>query len=179
MRLFTAISLDEDIRDSLYEVINKLQPLTQKGSFTLKDNLHITLNFIGETSDFEVVKKAMDIAASDNRESFDISIGGFGRFKSRDGDICWLGIDGEEHLWRLQGDLANRIRAAGFDLEKRDYKPHLTLARRVVLNKTFNEKEFSEDLPRLRQRVDRISLMKSEQIRGKLTYTEIYKAKLI
>lgn len=178
MRLFTAITFDSDIMDSIYEVIDTLRPLTVKGSFTLKENLHLTLNFIGETSDIEAVKQAMELAVSDNRESFDITIRGFGNFKSRDGDIYWLGIDREEHLWRLQEDLADRLKAVGFVLENRAYKPHLTLARRVILNKAFNEDNFTGRLPVLKQKVGRISLMKSEQIRGKLTYTEIYSLKL-
>ena len=33
-----------------------------KGSFTAKDNLHLTLNFIGETKKIELVKEAMEEA---------------------------------------------------------------------------------------------------------------------
>lgn len=179
MRLFTAITFDSDIRDAIYKVIDTLRPLTQRGSFTLKENLHITLNFIGEVSDLESVKSAMENAVSDNMGSFNISIRGFGKFKSGDGDICWLGIEREEHLWRLQRDMANRLMAAGFKLEQREYKPHLTLARRVVLDRSFNEAQFIKGLPILSQRVEKISLMKSEQIKGKLTYTEVYSVKLI
>ena len=175
MRLFTAITFEPDIKDSLYEVINTLRPLTVKGSFTLKENIHLTLNFIGETSDLEAVKKAMEEAVLDTgRKSFDISIRSFGSFKSRDGDICWLGVEREEHLWRLQRKMADRLKAAGFILENREYKPHLTLARRVILDKTFNEAEFMRGIPVLHQRVRKISLMKSEQIKGKLTYTEVF-----
>lgn len=178
MRLFTAITFNQNIRDSLCAVIDILRPLTVKGSFTLKENLHLTLNFIGETSDIGSVKQAMELVTSDSRESFDITINGFGRFKSADGDICWMGVEREEHLWRLQKDLADRLKAAGFVLENRAYKPHLTLARRVLLDKAFNEADFTGRLPVLKQRVDKISLMKSEQIKGKLTYTEVYNVKL-
>ncbi|HHT87920.1 MAG TPA: RNA 2',3'-cyclic phosphodiesterase [Clostridiales bacterium] len=179
MRLFTAVTFDEDIRDSLYEVINMLRPLTVKGSFTLKENLHLTLNFIGETSDVDSVRKAMEQAVlSTGMENFNITISGFGRFKSRDGDICWLGVKREERLWRLQRELSDQLRAVGFVLEKRDYTPHLTLARRVHFAKGFDVSEISRNIPVLMQKVGKVSLMKSERINGKLTYTEVYSAAL-
>ncbi len=175
MRLFTAITFNEDILDSLYQVVSTLRPMTEKGSFSLKENLHVTLNFIGETDDAASVKKAMEEAASaTGNKSFSITIEGFGRFKSGDGSICWMGIKKEEHLWRLQKELADRLTDAGFRLDERDYAPHLTLARRVHFIKGFDIKEFSRSLPVFRQKVDKISLMKSERINGKLTYTEIY-----
>lgn len=175
MRLFTAITFEQDIKDSLYEVINLLRPLTVKGSFTLKENLHLTLNFIGETSDLESVKLAMERAVSNtDLDILNISISGFGRFKSREGDICWLGVQKDEHLLRLQRELSDQLNATGLELEKRDYTPHLTLARRVSFEKTFNEDEFMRRLPRLQQKVKKVSLMKSEHIKGRLTYTEIY-----
>ncbi|TAH72757.1 MAG: RNA 2',3'-cyclic phosphodiesterase [Anaerolineaceae bacterium] len=175
MRLFTAITFEHDIRDSLYEVINVLRPLTVKGSFTLKENLHLTLNFIGETSDLDSVKRSMELAVSNtDLDSFSISISDFGRFKSRDGDICWLGVKKEENLRRLQKELSDQLNASGFVLDKRDYRPHLTLARRVSFDKAFNEGEFIRSLPILQPRIEKISLMKSEHIKGKLTYTEVY-----
>lgn len=175
MRLFTAITFEEDIKDSLCDIMNKLRPFTEKGSFTMRDNLHLTLNFIGETDKIKLVEQAMKNAISDNDiKAFNITIGGFGRFKRREGDICWVGVEKDEQLLRLQNILAIQLTNAGFSLEDRAYTPHLTLARRVKFKEKLNDKDFEAGIPTLEQRVKKVSLMKSEHINGKLTYTEIF-----
>ncbi|MDF2487174.1 MAG: hypothetical protein K0R46_3342, partial [Herbinix sp.] len=49
MRLFIAIILEEEIKDSLVQTVGRLKGLAKGGTFTDKENLHITVNFIGET----------------------------------------------------------------------------------------------------------------------------------
>jgi len=175
MRLFTAILFDENVKDSLCTIMDNLRAVTEKGSFTLRENLHLTLNFIGETDKPMLAEQAMKkaVSASDIKP-FDLTITGFGRFKRSEGDICWVGVGKEERLFRLQKELADKLIDAGFILEDREYKPHLTLARRARFKGKFSEKEFEAGIPMLRQHVGRVSLMKSERINGKLTYTEIF-----
>jgi 2'-5' RNA ligase len=99
LRLFTAILLNEDIKSSLYSTVEKLRNLS-KGSFTNKDNLHITVNFIGETKRLEEVKQAMQEAVTKSKAGhFLLSIQGIGKFKRNEGDIYWVGIEREETLW--------------------------------------------------------------------------------
>ncbi|CUH93614.1 RNA 2',3'-cyclic phosphodiesterase [Herbinix luporum] len=175
MRLFTAITFEDQIKDSLWEAMEKLSFNVIKGSFTAKDNLHLTLNFIGETKKIELVKEAMEEAVfAANIKSFNLSIGGFGRFSRRDGDICFIGVKREENLLGIQKELTNRLKSAGFDLENREYKPHITLARRVRFAGGFRDDELASLIVNLSQKVQKISLMKSEHINGRLTYTEIF-----
>ena len=175
MRLFTAVIFDDEIKDSLCGVMDKLRSLTDKGSFTLRENLHLTLNFIGETDKLKLAKEAMKKAVSAlNAKAFDLTFTGFGRFKRREGDLCWIGVEKEEQLFKIQKELAVRLKDAGFILEDREYTPHLTLARRVGFNEKFSEKDFMAEIPILRQHVRKISLMNSERIDGKLTYTEVF-----
>jgi 2'-5' RNA ligase len=176
MRLFTAILFDEEIKDSLYETVEKLHIKSKGGSFTTKDNLHLTVNFIGETKRLEEVKLAMSQAVSKTKAgSFSLSIRGFGKFKRNEGDIYWIGVERENTLWRLQKELTKELKEAGFfDIDDREYKPHLTLGRRVRVPSDFSEKDFEADLTPMKMEVKKISLMKSERVEGKLVYTEIY-----
>ena len=175
MRLFTAVIFDDEIKDSLCGVMEKLRPLTDKGSFTLRENLHLTLNFIGETDKENLVMDAMKKAVSlADAKAFELTFAGFGRFRRSEGDICWIGVEKNGQLIRLQKELADCLTDVGFVLEDREYKPHLTLARRVKFKDKFNQKEFEAYVPRMTQRVSRISLIISEHIKGKLTYTEIF-----
>jgi 2'-5' RNA ligase len=146
------------------------------GSFTAKENLHLTVNFIGETQRVEEVKKAMKLAVDKaNTESIDLAIGGFGKFKRNEGDIYWIGVEKDIILWRLQKEMVKELREAGFfDIDDKEYKPHLTLGRRVKVPKNFDSKEFEAKINPMKMKVNKISLMKSERIQGKLVYTEIY-----
>ncbi|HPU63892.1 MAG TPA: RNA 2',3'-cyclic phosphodiesterase, partial [Mobilitalea sp.] len=152
MRLFTAVIFDDDVKDTLCGVMDKLRSLTDKGSFTLRENLHLTLNFIGETDKAKLITEAMKKAVSlADTKAFNLTFAGFGRFKRREGDICWIGVEKNEQLFRLQKELTVCLTKAGFVLEDREYTPHLTLARRVRFNDKFNQKEFETAVPRITQ----------------------------
>lgn len=180
MRLFTAITFSGEMKTTLYHMVEKLRSYSIDGSFTERDNLHLTVNFIGETDRLEFVKSAMQQAVRKaNTEEFLLTIGGFGRFKRKEGDICWIGVEEERNLWRLQKELVSELKEEGFfDIDGHEYKPHLTLGRRVILGDNFTEKMMEESLAPTRAEVSKISLMKSERVQGKLVYTEIYHVEL-
>lgn len=178
MRLFIAILFDEDRKNELYQTVLRLQD-NAKGSFTARDNLHLTVNFIGETNRVEDIQQAMEHAVNKtNTGCFVLTMRGLGKFKRDDGDIYWIGIEREDTLWKLQRGLTQELKDIGFkDLDDREYKPHLTLGRRVRVNQNFQAKDFEEGITPMKMEVGKISLMKSEQLKGKLVYTEIYSVK--
>ncbi|NLP31304.1 MAG: RNA 2',3'-cyclic phosphodiesterase [Clostridiales bacterium] len=171
IRLFIAINFKEEVKDTLLDIQKQLKGYAEKGNFTRRENLHLTVVFIGETMNLEAVKNAMDKVSVD---PFNITISGLGKFRRRGGDIYWLGIDKSDKLNNLYNQISSELYNLGFDIEKREYKPHLTLGREVILQRNFNEIEFNENLSPITMDISRISLMKSERINGKLTYTEIY-----
>ncbi len=176
MRLFTAILFSKEIEATLYQNVEKLKSLSKSGTFTTKENLHLTVNFIGETKRLDEVKAAMKQAVTKaHTGSFGLKIGGFGKFKRREGDIYWIGVDKEDTLWMLQKELVKELKEAGFfDIDDMEYTPHLTLGRRVIKKEGFNPKEFEAEIASMTMMVTKLSLMKSERIDGKLVYTEIY-----
>jgi len=62
----------------------------------------------------------------------------------------------------------------GFKLDKREYKPHITIGRRVKLKDNLDIDGINEDISKISFKVDSISLMESTNIAGKLIYKEIY-----
>lgn len=177
MRLFIAINLKEDIKDYLLEIINLFRENTSRGNFTESNNLHLTLNFIGETDkkDLPLLEEAMKHSVENTGiKPFLLTTGKIGRFARREGDIYWLGVLKEENLWTLQKELVKQLKHRGFPVEDREYKPHLTLGRKVEVKRDFHISEVNEQLPARQMEVAKISLMKSERIGGKLVYTEIY-----
>lgn len=169
MRLFIAINLDDKTRAGVCRVIEGLKPHARKGRFTPAENLHLTLVFIGETDRVSAVQGAMDELQF---PAFTVAVGELGRFSRPCGDIYWLGVEGES-LEPLHRQLRDSLVGRGFALERRKYKPHLTLGRELVLPRELDLWGLGPREP-LAMEVKKISLMQSERIRGRMRYTEIY-----
>ncbi|MDR0310908.1 MAG: RNA 2',3'-cyclic phosphodiesterase [Acidobacteriota bacterium] len=167
MRLFIAINFNDDTKNGLFALCDELRANSKRGKFSLPENLHLTLVFLGEcdAKQTDAVKAIMD---STNFEPFDLTIERIGRFKRDGGDIWWAGVRESKALLDLQRNLTAALSAEGFSLDKRKYSPHITLGREIITKADHRHiKEFGET-------VSSIELMKSERIGGKLTYTAIY-----
>lgn len=174
-RLFIALLFDEETKDRLCGAAEYLAAHMRGGHTTGRENLHLTLAFLGETERGAEVCRAMKEAEG---PAFDYKIRGSGRFLRGDGSVFWAGIAAPEELYRLYGRLCAALAEHGFRPEERPFKPHLTLGREVVTDETFDPKEMEKLLPEKPLHAGKISLMKSERIAGKLTYTEIYSVSL-
>ena len=62
MRLFIALDLPERTADNLERSASQLKQLSAKGRFVAKQNYHLTLHFLGEVAESDVmyVQAAMD-----------------------------------------------------------------------------------------------------------------------
>lgn len=164
MRLFAAINFDNNFKDGLIDIREQLRNKSVSGNFTFDENLHLTLAFIGETNNVQGAKNAVDMAFS-NYKSFKITTDKIGKFS----DLWWIGLKESKPLSSAAEKIQHELIVSGFNIEKRKFKPHITIARQVILK----EKIFITP-PRLSADVTRISLMQSSRISGKLCYTEIY-----
>lgn len=169
MSLFIAINFDELIKDSLNTLIGELKANGVTGNFTVRDNFHLTLNFIGETGRVNEIKKVMDKI---DVGSFNMRLNGLGLFKRDFGDILWIGIQSDPELYTLHKQLNDGLIKQDFKMENRRYKPHLTLGRKVTFPENFHLSDFK--VPEIHVGVKSIQLMKSERIHGNLVYTSIY-----
>ena len=171
MRLFIAINFSPRFTEALQDLTAELAAQARFSRPTPPENFHLTLAFIGES------ERADDIAALMEPSfgpAFTLATAGLGRFARSGGDVCWLGLERSKPLMSLQSELTRRLTRAGFDLEKRVFKPHLTLLRQAVFPPEFDLKAYSADLPRLHERVDRVSLMSSDLSGKRPVYRELY-----
>ncbi len=167
MRLFVAINFNEKTRALLCDSQESLRASAKRGRFTHPNNLHLTLVFLGEC-DIQQFQAAKDALSPVSFTPFELVVEKIGRFKRNSGDLWWAGIRLTEELQALQSDVAHRLRSAGFSLESRAYKPHVTLAREVIGVRDV------EGLAPFGEIVSSIDLMKSERINGRLTYTPVF-----
>jgi 2''-5'' RNA ligase len=180
MRTFIAIRFDEAIKEKITEVQDKLRDAAEKGHFTDRDNLHLTLIFLGEVSPNDImdINEAMKNAAADFEGSgFTLKVSGPGRFKKKGGDICWLGFENSSPLMEIYTLLSDELYEMGFDIEDRPYTPHLTLGRQI----RADWQDFTYGINDIKfpvQTVKSISLMESSRVNGKLVYSELIKVML-
>ncbi len=174
MRLFIAVEFPELIRQRLKSDTDILRPYISRGRFTRKDNYHLTLVFLGEVPERQVtgVRQAMDACTA---APFEMTIGQPGRFRGGDADILWREIRAPKVLYDLQQELSDRLRENGFRPDGKRFKPHLTLAREVILDREVSMNDLQDRFENIRFRAEKMTLMRSDRINGKLTYTPVYK----
>lgn len=173
MRLFIAINFNERIKDDIMSVTRELQQVAAKGNYTLRDNLHLTVVFLGEINQDRIglIKSAMNRIKA---QSFLLSFDKTGLFKRNGGNIYWIGLKENPALTSIYDQLYEELSKAGFRLEERKYTPHLTIGREVKLKDPSSGFQPANTLENNSMNVTRIILMKSERVNGKLKYTEVY-----
>ena len=166
MRLFVAIHFSPSVKESLLHAQNVLRR-QGSGNFTRPENLHLTLAFIGETDRLDAAIRAV---SSLTQPSFAVKLREIGRF----GDLYWVGVEENSALNSLQKQVSSALRTEGFTLEKRAFRPHLTLCRQYRPRQALRLHEVSAALGMPQCRITRVSLMESSRQQGKLVYTERY-----
>lgn len=172
MRLFTAICFDDETKNALFAARNFAKNFSE-GNFSEKENLHLTLVFIGETERQGEIESAL---SEIEFPSFEFKISGTGFFEK---GIFWAGTEENENLRNLQKEIFEKLQKLGFEPDEREFVPHITLARKFRPGEDFQAEKTEKLLPEKAVFANRISLMKSERIEGVLRYTEIYSKKLL
>lgn len=177
MRLFIAINFDEKTKEYIKEISDEVKASSIQGRFVKKEHIHLTLEFLGEVSDdrVDLIKEAMDGVSAN---PFALQLKGLGYFKGRQGNIYWLGVEENKSLLMLQSQLHETLKNQGFELDDRQYKPHITLGRKVKLAPDYNHEKILGHVGDFSFPVDKIELMKSEHINNKLVYSVIYSKRL-
>ena len=176
IRTFVCVSVPKEIVNIQSMLKSTVEPKGVKVRWVMNGKMHLTLKFIGNTTHgsidnlnealFNVVKSAKVI---------NLSISGTGAFpvKGRP-NVLWLGIKGDiDELKQLTVNINNSLEPLGFITEKRDFLPHVTIARiksnqkkipniSNYLNTTFTE---------LPMKIVKISLMQSESFSKGTFYT--------
>lgn len=122
-RLFVALSIPEVVSDALVQ----LQSGVDGARWRPFENFHLTLAFIGET-DRHGFERAVDALAGVEAPVFELTLSGAGLFGEKLPRALWAGVAPSPALEHLQAKVERALRAGGFDLERRKFKPHVTLA---------------------------------------------------
>jgi len=131
MRLFTAIELPADVCDALIEAQTQLKKrIDGKVSWLSPKNLHVTLKFLGEVADADVVK-VCDALKSVAFTRFTLRVSQLGTLPPRGkARVLMAQMGGDvDALAGLFDSIEAACEPLGFARENRRFCPHVTLAR--------------------------------------------------
>jgi 2'-5' RNA ligase len=133
MRLFVALDLPWPLRDQLAGLATGIFG----ARWVTRENLHLTLRFIGEVPNWRA--EEIDLALHTIRgRGFPLVLSGVGLFeKAGRVTALWAGIERCPQLDHLQTKIETALQRAGLEPERRRFVPHVTLAR---LDQPANEK---------------------------------------
>lgn len=167
LRCFIAIEIPETIKKSVADIIDNLKKSGSDVKWVPEENIHITLQFLGETEESLIpdIKGALyKILAP--YSSFYIKIADVGCFPSgKRPRVIWVGMEGPQALIDLYKDISSEMVKFGYQKEERGFTPHVTIGR-VKSNRNMGEllrrlEEFKvTDFPGFE--VQNIKLVKSE-----------------
>jgi RNA 2',3'-cyclic 3'-phosphodiesterase len=132
IRTFLAIPLSIDLSRAMSRLIEEIQSAGDGIKWIPKDNIHLTLKFLGDVDNVEIPQVcdvASDCAAS--IEPFNIVVHGTGGLPSGErARVIHAGLqEPTGSLIKLVQSLELGFADMGFKPEPRDYVPHLTIGR--------------------------------------------------
>ena len=176
IRTFVSVSVPKEIVNIQSMLKSTVEPKGVKVRWVMNGKMHLTLKFLGNTTQGSIdnLNEALFNAVK-SVKVINLSISGTGAFpvKGRP-NVLWLGIKGDiDELKQLTVNINNSLEPLGFITEKRDFLPHVTIARiksnqkkipniSNYLNTTFTE---------LPMKIVKISLMQSESFSKGTFYT--------
>ena len=112
MRLFIALELPGDVRERLARSAAGLEKRWVSGRLIPAENYHLTLVFLGEVPEgrLEDIAAAMEACPS---PPLTLTVGAFGRFRQRGGDVVWRRVSGGNALFSLQRRLTRELERRG------------------------------------------------------------------
>jgi len=191
-RIFVAINLPPNLQKYLADLGSQWSDLP--ANWVRSENLHITLNFLGNANDeeaIEVCQSTIDIAK--RHSPFEILLDRvvYGpqsdvKSGSRPPRMVWAMGEKSQEIGNLQKDLQTSLfefSGARYQENDQDYafRPHITLAR--VIQTEFRRME-SEEISAINEKINKIFMVKSIEVmeselrRGGPIYTVLESAKL-
>ena len=131
-RTFLGVAVSDDTRRRCTALQQELAAVADV-KWVEPPNLHVTLLFLGELDDRDLVQVCKVATAAARREPpFVLRVSGLGAFPTpRRPKVLWGGIvEGADSMLRLHAATAAPLIESGiYRKEDRDYTPHLTLGR--------------------------------------------------
>lgn len=132
IRTFIAVRASQRVNNNVARVIGRLGALSDGYNWVEPENLHVTLNFVGDVVDIEVPELCKLIKdAVEPLPAFDMSLQGVSGFPDVEQPrVLWIGVDeGGDRLRELYRVLEEVLHHWGVNKDRNEFVPHMTLGR--------------------------------------------------
>jgi 2'-5' RNA ligase len=164
MRLFIAIPFDPPVLDALTAAQSSLKAGGVRGGYTVRQNLHMTLAFLGEVRDPRPVIAAL------GRVPLPQSTMTFEKTELfRDILVCSFRVDAP--LRRYAQDLRRELENSAVGFDRKPFRPHVTLVRRASFAAEKPDIAADAALREIEIPVRRVCLMRTDFVDGRPKYS--------
>ncbi|MEM1577597.1 MAG: RNA 2',3'-cyclic phosphodiesterase [Candidatus Pacearchaeota archaeon] len=178
MRCFIAIDIPNTIKEEL-EKIQKFIINDIKAKFVEKENIHLTLKFLGEINDYKV-NFVIEELKKLKIKKFEAYLNGVGFFPNENFiRVFWIGLEPKEIIEKIHEDIDNALKK--YFKKDKNFESHITLARiKSIKNKEdFIKKIKNLEIKKTKFLVEEIKLKKSILTKDGPIYNDIYIFKLV
>ena len=151
-RLFFALDIDDATRGRIVAASDPLIPLSGKTNWTKPQNLHVTMNFVGDTPD-DRIAELRELATQAvgrwgaGRDGVTFTVGPLTCFPpGRRAKMIWAPLrQGADAVESLHAVLNQALAEGGWPSESRPFKGHVTVARVKAADLTGAVKQLPDD----------------------------------
>lgn len=137
---FFAVKLPPEAKNFLNNWVDEHKENYPFKNWVHQEDYHITLAFLG-FAEQEMLQKVIEKVKFilENETSFNLSFHKLGIFgKETMPRIFWAGVFESDSLSTIQKKVYNQCIDVGFSLDKKPFRPHITIARKWSSNETFH-----------------------------------------
>lgn len=132
LRLFIAIEMPTEIKSQIANVISELRSAQAEVRWEQPEKLHITLKFLGETSEDLLPQIVLLLeGVAEKTSPFTIKYSGLGCFPNiHEPRIVWVGVDDiTDKIQPLVASIETEMASIGLEKEIKAFHPHVTIGR--------------------------------------------------
>lgn len=165
MRTFIALDIPDEIKDEISSKIESYKKVHSDGiNWVIKENLHITFQFIGKTKheDLNAISELISILFKD-ASKLNFYAPKLEIIPGKNPKIIWIGMKtNNKKIFTISKKIRCELRQLGYQIESRSLRIHITLGRiKKTLPKKLIHKILTTELKFEDISVDKVALYKS------------------
>ena len=132
IRTFIAVYASQKINSNVARLVDRFSVFSKEVNWVPQENLHLTLNFVGDISDREVPEFCRDAQEFISQfRSFGLVLGGLGGFPNLEQpQTLWVGAtEGCEEMAAISREITKFLRDWSLGKSRFDFAPHMTIGR--------------------------------------------------
>lgn len=142
---FLAMRLPDSVKRDLHQAKLEFEKTLIFKRWVHMEDYHITLAFLGFANQNQLIElKDLVVKQLENENRFSLTITKLGTFGMETSPrIFWAGLEDSRELQNLREKVYLACGQVGFQLEKRPFHPHITLARKWGEGEAFRSEQLN------------------------------------